>query len=527
MVPGRNVSKWSETDVVHTNWAVSPLAALGTGGAITDANATIRCNGSQVALIDEIVMNCRTADAAATNNTVFLRVNGRTNGVNEATSTATPVLLPFNFPSDVNLVRNETITLRPRGKLVIHPSSTFAMYASAVGIANAQVRYRLKNLSAAIRDGDISPNGTLPQCAAITGGLVDATAKLMSTVGGTTLAATAGEAIEISAIYCTGHNYNAAADNLRIGFWDAAGTFAANGKTIFRTHFRGANSRFASRLLIDNVDHCIQGPLGMGLYVQCTTQLAGTPPKADYVVIYRKVFTQGVSHPYGETTQTPGTLVAAGIADAGGDTTHMVDSARIEADNWWNGKQIRFTSGANSGQVRLITAFAAASDTVTFSPAVTASVGAADTYDILDAPSRNKWWCCTETVGGGGVGDFQKFFAPAFATTAGTAIIKLKGHAISCNITENASDGILGLGLGNGTVTLSEVYVFNGGDPNSGGGNIMSSTVAHDTMNQTVQLASEPGFAAVHVGAGISTRVQLAWGTFGTSTQSNPTPQAL
>lgn len=80
-------------------------------------------------------------------------------------------------------------------------------------------------------------------------------------------------------------------------------------------------------------------------------------------------------------TDTP--LVSGGVADAGGSTTTMIDAARTEADDFWNDKQIRFTSGANSGLVRRITDFVASSDTMTFAPAVNAAVGAGDTYDII------------------------------------------------------------------------------------------------------------------------------------------------
>jgi hypothetical protein len=78
-------------------------------------------------------------------------------------------------------------------------------------------------------------------------------------------------------------------------------------------------------------------------------------------------------------------LISAGIADAGGTTTTMVDAARTEADDFWNGKKIRFTSGANNGLVSDITDFVAATDTTTFSPAVPAAVGAGDTYDIIQS----------------------------------------------------------------------------------------------------------------------------------------------
>lgn len=74
-----------------------------------------------------------------------------------------------------------------------------------------------------------------------------------------------------------------------------------------------------------------------------------------------------------------------GTADAGGSATTMVDAARTEADDVLNGLWIMFTSGAVINQIRLITDFDASSDTVTFAPAATASVGVGITYEILPA----------------------------------------------------------------------------------------------------------------------------------------------
>jgi hypothetical protein len=74
-----------------------------------------------------------------------------------------------------------------------------------------------------------------------------------------------------------------------------------------------------------------------------------------------------------------------GTADAGGSSTTMVDAARTEADDVHVGNWILFTSGAVANQVRLITDFVAATDTMTFAPAATASIGAGITYEILPA----------------------------------------------------------------------------------------------------------------------------------------------
>lgn len=73
--------------------------------------------------------------------------------------------------------------------------------------------------------------------------------------------------------------------------------------------------------------------------------------------------------------------LASGTSDSG-TTTTMVDAARTEADtDYWKDQIIVFTSGNIAGQARLITAFNAATDTVTFSPALTQAV-ATQTYEI-------------------------------------------------------------------------------------------------------------------------------------------------
>lgn len=73
--------------------------------------------------------------------------------------------------------------------------------------------------------------------------------------------------------------------------------------------------------------------------------------------------------------------LASGTSDSG-TTTTMVDAARTEADtDYWVGALIVFTSGNIAGQARYITAFNAATDTITFAPATTQAVST-QTYEI-------------------------------------------------------------------------------------------------------------------------------------------------
>lgn len=88
------------------------------------------------------------------------------------------------------------------------------------------------------------------------------------------------------------------------------------------------------------------------------------------------------SRSVGALDVTPG---GAGTADLGGTTSTMVDAALVEADDFWVGNTIRFTSGANNGLEREITNFDNATATVSFTPPVTVAVAAADTYVLLQS----------------------------------------------------------------------------------------------------------------------------------------------
>jgi len=57
-----------------------------------------------------------------------------------------------------------------------------------------------------------------------------------------------------------------------------------------------------------------------------------------------------------------------------GTTTTLVDVALTEADDHWNGSLLVFVSGGNAGFTATVTDFDAASDTVTFTPAVPTGV---------------------------------------------------------------------------------------------------------------------------------------------------------
>jgi len=89
-----------------------------------------------------------------------------------------------------------------------------------------------------------------------------------------------------------------------------------------------------------------------------------------------------IQNPLGGTV-----LVAGGIGDAG---STVRDAARTEANDFWNNKIIRFTSGANSGISRVITDFLAATDDIVWAGDLPAIPGVGDTYDILSNQMANR-----------------------------------------------------------------------------------------------------------------------------------------
>lgn len=70
----------------------------------------------------------------------------------------------------------------------------------------------------------------------------------------------------------------------------------------------------------------------------------------------------------------------------GGSTSTLIDTARVEADDYWNNAWLYIADttddGAPIGQEALVTDFVAATDTLTFEPAMTAAVGSGDTYEL-------------------------------------------------------------------------------------------------------------------------------------------------
>jgi len=92
------------------------------------------------------------------------------------------------------------------------------------------------------------------------------------------------------------------------------------------------------------------------------------------------------------------TAANTSTADSGSTTT-LVDTALTEADDYWNGYILKFTSGSNNGLEAIVTDFVASTDTLTFAPEVPYSVGT-ETFKLFKPHYAYTW-----TISGPADGD--------------------------------------------------------------------------------------------------------------------------
>lgn len=64
------------------------------------------------------------------------------------------------------------------------------------------------------------------------------------------------------------------------------------------------------------------------------------------------------------------------------DTTHVANTQLTEADNFWNGQKLVFTTGPNQGTVVTVTAYSQASHQITFTPALANGPGNTDRFKV-------------------------------------------------------------------------------------------------------------------------------------------------
>lgn len=117
----------------------------------------------------------------------------------------------------------------------------------------------------------------------------------------------------------------------------------------------------------------------------------------------------------------------------GGSTTTLVDTARGEADDFWSNSWLFISDttddAAPKGEEALVTDFSAATDTLTFTPAMTAAVGSGDTYELR----RYFTAAMIHEAINGAIQETQIFFPPI--TTDETTVVKTDIYEYSLSTT--------------------------------------------------------------------------------------------
>lgn len=172
--------------------------------------------------------------------------------------------------------------------------------------------------------------------------------------------------------------------------------------------------------------------------------------------------------------------LVSGTADSG-TTTTMVDAARTEADtDYWKGNYIVFTSGTISGQARLITAFNATTDTISFVPATTQAV-TTQTYEIWQGGSSD-----LAMVGGVALNSTIAQVGVNVVNVAGSAVNALVGGRMDSSV-GGYQTGLTPLQPTTAGRTLD---VSTGGEAGLDWANIGSPTTAQTLSGTTVGTAT-------------------------------------
>lgn len=141
-------------------------------------------------------------------------------------------------------------------------------------------------------------------------------------------------------------------------------------------------------------------------------------------------------------------------ASAAGTTTTLIDSSLTEADTGHHvGALIEFTSGANIGSVRRITAFTPGTDTLTFSPAVGTATANLDGYNILPGAVSDVYlFQGTDVVMTGGIPDMNvaRWKGDVVPTPAATGVPDV-------NVTHYEDIAVLSDGAGSPRVEVNSV----------------------------------------------------------------------
>lgn len=278
-VLGLQESKFDIGLLRESKQAISAGVAI--GDAISSGGTTfITTKADQVAVIDSIHIRIATPAVAAT--TILFTI----------TPNAASSPLRFAFRTGgTSQPRNQDIVLRPRGHLVIKPSQTLTMTATALTFPQATVRYRLMSLSAAIAAGYFKRQ---PFACGIN--TFSSTTETLFAAAG--LSATQG--LEVRGFAITGTQPSAA--------FGSPGSVLLEFTNGALTHRKFAKNCYATAGIENEnpmiVGHClIRGPLGYGIRATAETGTGAA------IAIWGYIYEEAAS-------TFPGTGIVPGATDA-------------------------------------------------------------------------------------------------------------------------------------------------------------------------------------------------------------------
>nr|MBP7572309.1 hypothetical protein [Acidobacteriota bacterium] len=258
------------------------------GGAATSAQTYITTGAGQVAVIDKIVLRCALADAAASPLSVKLTLTLNGSTMDFAWRTFDGATAGF--------AAGRVYTLRPKGSLVVNPSSSLTMTSDTLGIVFARVDYRMVGIEEAISAGYLA--GTTFNITH--GNLVSGTRTALISAA----TVTSSRCLEINGFAITGNmatSTGASPGSVLLEFSDGS-----THRKIVRNCYSSADPEHNNPMIVS--DCVIRGPAGYGLYVTANKTVSGTD------IVRASVWGRYV--PSDRQSTFPGTGVAPGATDA-------------------------------------------------------------------------------------------------------------------------------------------------------------------------------------------------------------------
>lgn len=356
--------------------------------------------------------------------------------------------------------------------------------------------------------------------------------------------ALAGHRIQILGFYTTGHFYDADAGSLALGFWNGSGTFytppatkAATAWMFCVAHGQGLRSAHHPRIIINNTDGCIEGPVGYAVYAESTSATSDVMTSlVDAVVMYRYVKvdytnqTSSLATALTLATETAVVLtqpILAGTPATGNLAIKLTSGVtRVVAYSAWDN-----TTNAPNGTFTISADFSVAtgSGPAGVGSSVSYSREEGDTNDFTGALSQTikrpkKFWVSTIAAPTTLANPVTDATNPWFSTTsvAEDCVIKIKGYAGSFrseNFTAGGgkfagfADMSLGsvaataLTLGGSAACVGPIAV--------GAGTFASNSIDEGDILIPTNISLVPGFRCYESTSGdIAARFQVAWGEF-------------